>query len=146
VDVDADGNCFYRAVALLVTGSQSSHTSVRQQVADLIESRGSILQGLVNTNNVEFKNYILALRTPGNFDHVEEDTIMAAAEIYSREVYVYTALAEPLIYSPNNNSIQHQPRRLAFYEPAHYKALVPATSSSNLLISPSNVQINAGNV
>ena len=66
VDVAADGNCFYRAIAFLTSGDQSNHRDIRQLVASHIERQGCILGGILEHNKVDFNNYISALCQENN--------------------------------------------------------------------------------
>ena len=49
VNVESDGNCLFRAVSYLLTGSEdSSRASLRASVASHIESTGKVLGGVIN--------------------------------------------------------------------------------------------------
>jgi hypothetical protein len=128
-DVANDGNCFYRALAVVMTGTQDAHHSIRQSIADYVESRGNILGGIINASASEFRDYITALRTPNNYDYVGEETGAAAAAIYGREVHIHSALLPPRVFLPTSAATQ-PPLNLAFCEPAHYMALLPDGASS----------------
>jgi OTU-like cysteine protease len=130
IDVSADGNCFYRAVSVLVSGNESYHNVIRQSVASLIESRGNILNGLIQSSEREFKSYITSLRTIGKYDFVGEDTVLAVAELYDCEVHIYRSSLQPSVFRSGNGNGHREPIRLAFFEPAHYMALKPLPSAS----------------
>ncbi len=123
IDVVPDGNCFYRAISLLTTGNENNHAKVRQSIADLIEQGGEVLNGIIFSDDVEFDEYISALRSDGNYKYVGEETAIAAAEIYKRDVYIYSALMPPQPYQPMSSPASFHPIKLAFYEPNHYMAL-----------------------
>jgi hypothetical protein len=127
-DVANDGNGFYRALGVFMTGTQDAHHSIRQSIADYAKSRENILGGIINANASEFREYIKALRTPNNYDYVGEETGAAAAAIYSREVYIHSASLPPWVFLPTSAATR-APLNLAFCEPAHYVALLPADAS-----------------
>lgn len=79
--VRSDGNCFYRALAVSLSGDQEDHSTARQFFADHVEQRGNILNSVIHANADTFGNYITALRTPENFDYMGEKTAQAAANI-----------------------------------------------------------------
>ena len=87
------------------------------------------------------KNYISSLRTPGRYDFVGEDTALAIAELYGRDVHIFSSLPNPLIFHPGSVNVKPGPIiTLAFYEPAHYKALLdllppPLVASSEALVA-----------
>jgi OTU domain-containing protein 5 len=124
-DVDGDGNCLFRAVSYAISGSESGHKSLRASAASFIESSGSILGGLLHTSpddNSSFTAHLANLRSLGN--SVGEDAIIALAEVTQREIHVYAAYVNPLIYRPTNLKCDQEPVRIAFYEPGHYKAVL----------------------
>ncbi len=135
VDVFGDGNCFYRAACFSLHGNDKHFATLRQDVADHIKRSGSILGGLVDTSPDDgqpFSDHVLSVS--GNGVAVGEDAIVALANVCRREVHVYIAYADPLIYKPNDGIIVGNPVSLAFFEPGHYRAVVhtpirPETSS-----------------
>ncbi len=66
------------------------------------------------------------LRTAGN--PVGEDASVALASVHHRHVVVYIANAAPRVYTPVNNDVRGSPVTLAFYEPGHYRAVIPAVN------------------
>ena len=58
-------------------------------------------------------------------DYLPEHTAaLAAAELFSNEVHIYSALLKPLVYKPYSKAIVNTPLKMAFYEPAHFVAFV----------------------
>lgn len=112
--------------------NQYDHARIRQSIANFIESRGTMLNGLVDCSNEQFCDYIKALRTDGDYDYVGEDLALAAADIYAREIHIYSATADTQIFKPTNvdkTVACFDPIKVAFFEPAHYMAL--SSSSVN---------------
>ena len=122
IDMAPDGNCFYRALSYATSGNQSDHIRVRHRIADLINERGNIMSGLVGSDIKGFQKYVSSLHTPGDYLYIGEDTAIAAVVIFKREIHVYSAMLNTLIYHPQCNAVD-QPIKIAFFEPAHYKAL-----------------------
>jgi len=48
-NIVGDGTCFYRSIALIITGSQSQHLAVRQAIVDHMKAIGDDLTGDSNT-------------------------------------------------------------------------------------------------
>ena len=135
VDVAGDGNRLFRAAALLLEGSEISHASLRQRVANHKEASGNIFGGLATESpddGISFIEHIKCLRTVGC--SVGENAIMALESVCNRDVIVFIADAEPLTYSPPNSLCKVAPLLLAFYESGHYQAVLPARidDSSNV--------------
>ena len=93
----SDGNYFYCATSYLITGDQCNHNSIRQSIVNLIESRGTVLNVLVDKKFFNFDNYISKLRTLGDYENVGEETALATAKLFNREVRIYCTLSGPRI-------------------------------------------------
>ena len=127
IDVAGDDNCLFRAAALPLEGSEIGHASLRQRVVNHIEASGNVLGGLATVSSDDgksFTKHIKCLRSDGC--SVGEDAIMALALVCNRDVIVFTADVEPLTYSPPNSLSKVAPLILAFYEPGHNRAVLPA--------------------
>lgn len=132
VDVRGDGNCFYRAACHVLHGSDDFHAELRQELADYVIKSGSLLGGLVSSsrNRTTFGMYVQALKTDG--ESVGEEAIIALTNMCQREVRIYTAYIDPLVYRPACGDVIGEPVSLAFYEPGHYRAVVPIANDSQL--------------
>ena len=80
------------------------------------------MSGLVDGDIKGFQKYISSLRAPSDYLYVSENTAIAAADIFKREIHVYSAMLDTQIYHPKFKTFD-QPIKVAFFEPAHYKAL-----------------------
>jgi hypothetical protein len=129
-NVIGDGNCFYRAACYSLHGSDACHTELRQELADYVLKQGSVLGGLVSAtdNSVMFSKYVQALLTDG--ECVGEEAVVALANMCVREVHIYSAHVDTLVYLPASGSVTGPPVSLAFFEPGHYHAVVPVPPSS----------------
>ena len=152
VNVESDGNCLFRAVSYLLTGSEdSSHASLRASVASHIESTGKVLGGVINITPEDLVSRIRDIRTAGIC--VGEEAIVVLPDVIKRDVHVYTAFAEPLIYHIASGIIIGPPIHIAFYagigtDPAHYKAILEtseATTSPHVSDTVANSSSGQGN-
>ena len=122
--VAGDGNCLYRAVALLVLGDENLHPEVRRVTCDYLEEHAAYFRRFVA---VDFDTYVARMRLDGIWgDHVE---LMALSEIYDRTVEVW--IAENLNAGPQRlvqcaqlEAEYVQPLRLSYHGACHYNALV----------------------
>ncbi len=120
-DTLGDGIFFYRAISLVMYGTEDRHESLRKLVADHIESTGVMLGGIIDVSPDDNKctsDHIKELRIIGT--PVGEDAIIAMAEILHKAICVHIALTEPRVYRPTEWT---DLLRIAFYEPGHYKAV-----------------------
>ena len=58
------------------------------------------MRGLVDSDIKGFQKYVSSLRTHGDYLYVGEDMAFAAADIFKREIYVYSAMLNTQIYHP----------------------------------------------
>jgi OTU domain-containing protein 1 len=143
VDVDGDGNCLYRALAHNLTGSQSLHRELRQGTAHHYANNYGIIYDVNNLSQADYESIHNQARIMAtNKEYAGEVAIKAAADYLHRDIEVYTSTSIdfPLTYHPVLKPGCHlplnYPLRIAFYEPGHYRAVVPschvpASSSSS---------------
>ena len=81
--IKGDGNCFFRAVSVGLTGWEVGHLKIRQLVCDHIISYGPC------TKEAEGKVYINQKRMKTNATYATDVEIMAAAQIFGIDIYVY---------------------------------------------------------
>ena len=81
--IKGDGNCFFHAMSVSVTGWEVRHLAVRKLVCDHINTVGPY------TKHVEGKTYInqSKMKTPTVF--TTDIEIMAAAQVFGTDIYVY---------------------------------------------------------
>ena len=141
VDVLGDGNCFYRAACFGLYGNDARHAELREQLADFVLQSGSMLDGVISMsgNSNLYAKHIDSLITAGK--SVGEEAIVALAHMREREVHVYTAYVEPLVYQPAGSDVKSEPVCLAFFEPGHYRA-VTQLSAFNSGNPPSNDSVS----
>ena len=97
INVKSDGNCLFRALLHLLTGSEdSSYANLRASVASYIESTGKVLGGVINITPKDLISKIRDIRTAGMC--VGKEAFVVLPDVIKRDVHVHTAFAEPLIY------------------------------------------------
>ena len=81
--VKGDGNCFFRALSVSVTGWEVGQLAIRKLVCDHINTVGPY------TKHVEGKTYLnqSKMKTPSVF--ATDMEIMAAAQVFGTDIYVY---------------------------------------------------------
>ena len=132
IDVIGDGNCLFRAVSKVIYGSENRHVYLRQQAANIVAESGCILDGLTDTSpddNHSFAEHLKVIRTPDKA--VGEDMIIALAKFFKCCIKVHIAHSEPLIYQPLTSIVSDCSVNIAFYEPGHYRAVLPIDNACN---------------
>ena len=83
-------------------------------------------------DGLPFQDHLRRVYTEG--EEVGQDIIMALAIAIKRSVSVYIAYANPQTFHPNDNVLDSDPVKVAFYEPGHYRAVINENSltSSNI--------------
>lgn len=82
-----DGNCFFNAVSLIVSGSEAYHKNVRKAVCDFIENNAKELDPFLRKG--EGKEYLKRTNMRQNKTWASAIEILAVAKISHRDVYVY---------------------------------------------------------
>jgi hypothetical protein len=100
-------------------------------VANHIKHSGSILGGLLQVSPDDghrFSEHVQSQSADGVA--VGEDAIVALANVCRREVHVYMAYADTLIYRPTDGIITNNPVSIVFFEPGHYRAILHSHTQS----------------
>jgi OTU domain-containing protein 5 len=121
VDVEGDGNCFFRALSSSLYGHQYQHAELRASVANFLSLQADAAPVV---DRVALHKHATVVAKTGTW--VGEDVILAAACNLLRPIHVYIAAcnSSPLIYAPSMVSTDSLPLLLAFYEPGHYRSVV----------------------
>ena len=122
--MDGDGNCFFRSIAVIISGQQSQHGQLRQSVANHIRSNYESIFAHADAvvNDIE-----AACKCADNISKLgtwaAEDAILATAHYLQRAILVHVGSKQssPLAYTPTNVSPAKEPIRIAFYEQGHYR-------------------------
>lgn len=126
VDIRADGNCLFRALAYAVWGDEELHVPLRAKVIDyLVQERDYFSQFVAE----DFARYVRRKSRDGTHgNHLE---LQAAAELFGKpiEVYSYGPTPATIIDSwgtPADGSARPpEPVRLSFHRGSHYNAVEP---------------------
>jgi len=81
--IKGDGNCFFRAISVGLTGWEVSHIKIRQLVCDHIQTYGTY------TRQTEGKYYVNHNKMKKSGIYATDVEIMAAAQIFGVDIYVY---------------------------------------------------------
>lgn len=125
VNVQGDGNCYFRSLSVCLHGHEQNHASLRQEIAKFINNYSSIIFADISSsaNKAIFRQLAADTSTDGKWPG--EDVIKATAYCLQREVHIYTAsVSSPFVYKPEPPPSTTEPLRLGFYEPGHYRAII----------------------
>ena len=126
MDVQGDGNCFFRAVSVCVYGDQTHHISLHTSVARHIQVMGRpifIRAGITDVDDVSLKKSAHAVEADGTW--VGQDAILATADYLQRDVNIYVASSQfsPVVHPPVTCKVTLPSINMAFYERGHYMAV-----------------------
>lgn len=132
IDVKGDGNCFYRALSVCLTGKEDDYVMLRQLTVDYLAS--------ISADDLANISPALAAQLRHQLDdagrdgaYVGEAMIPVVASWLGRTICVYNGTGyEPTRpYHPQHVTVMtSSPLSIAFYEPGHYRAVLPASSSA----------------
>ena len=88
--IKGDGNCFFRALSVAVTGWEVGHLLIRKLVCDHINSVGPY------TKNIEGKTYLSQSKMKTSTTFATDVEIMAAAQVLGTDIYVYHTYGDKL--------------------------------------------------
>ena len=136
IDVKGDGNCLFRAVSYLLTGSEDAiHAKLRASVAAFVESLGVVLGGVLDVSAKTLAEHVGVMCTTGVC--VGEDAVLIIPDVIQRDITVYIAFVEPLLYRPSSGLAIGPQLQIAFNkglgsDPGHYRAIVPLSLCEQL--------------
>ncbi len=134
VDVISDGNCLFRSISVCLTGSESKHTKLRNDIVQHMVDNCADIAGSASRPATELRRHFESMRRDGVW--AGEDVVKAAASCLGRAIHVYTASGNswPLIYQPEGGAAvaSSLPIKLAFYEPGHYRAVYSSAVTGHL--------------
>jgi OTU-like cysteine protease len=131
INVEGDGNCFYRAISVGLYGTESHCNTLRKSVALHMLDHGERIfakAGVGPVDSVSLHN--ASSNISQDFSWAGQDAILAAADLLNRDIYVYVSgdHCSPIVHSPTSLPCL-QPIQIAFFEPGHYRAVLPASES-----------------
>lgn len=131
IEMRADGNCLFRALAHCVWGDAERHTSLRASVMQYLVQEADYFSQFVAE---DFRRYVCRKRREGvHGNHLE---LQAASELFGRPIEVYSYSATPATIidpydSPTVPTREVEPIRLSFHRGSHYNAVQPITGPHN---------------
>ena len=122
MDVISDGNCYFRALSVVLYGREGEFSVLCQS---FVEHLKESLSTSSTVNDVH--KYVSDISSDGVW--VGEDIIATAADHLQRNIYVYmlTSSTSPLVYSPQTTDLMLPPICIAFYELGHFRAVLNTT-------------------
>ena len=87
ISIIGDGNCYYRSISYILTGSEDFHQEIRQAVCDFEMRHQEIFKDLIGR---DFERHIAVQRRPRT--HATEWELVAVATMLNKPVYSYFAM------------------------------------------------------
>ena len=101
-DTQPDGNCLFRAFALVITGSQEQHFALRTAILKYMQAIEHFLLGSFITSHETVKAYIQSTAMDQNGTWGTEVEILTLSHLLQTNVYTFhTATSRWLLYSPS---------------------------------------------
>ena len=125
--MDGDSNCFFRALSYCLYKDQRQHTTLRASVASYVSRQANVASP---ENKDSLRKRAAEVAKDGVWPG--EDILLASANFLHQTIRVYLAhgVSSPISYSPSTTSSK-PPLSIAFFEPGHYRAVVPNCNSVN---------------
>jgi len=123
VEMDGDGNCLFRAVALQVFGDVSMHNEVRRRCVEFMAKNEEHYSQFL-TDEESFSDYIQRKSMDGvHGNHVE---IQVISELYNRPVEVWKPEngVKPINIFHTEYKTSDHPIRLSYHDGNHYNAII----------------------
>ena len=131
-EVENDGNCLFRAVALQTLGDVSMHAVVRKKCCEHLSLHRKHFKNFVGGDNKSFDSYLTRMAKDCVWGgHME---IIAMEEIWDRQILIYRSddtndIPEPQSLTPVQLGEQVTPILLSYHGNSHYNALTNIKSS-----------------
>ena len=90
-DIESDGNCFFRAISYLISGSQDSHHIIREKICEILDKYFALL-------NVE-RTYSSDHHMRDNGVWASENEILACASLLNVPIYLFSSFASTALKS-----------------------------------------------
>lgn len=160
VDVSPDGNCLFRAMSILLFGTQEQHGEIRTKVCEYLLSESARFELFLVAENdtgmeFTFADYVKNMRKPGEWGGEPELRILE--EIYDRPIEMYSCdlvgggsegdrdFTKPVAHYNDDEEEQackgREPLRLSFHGNNHYNAVVLVGATSKFAPHP---EVNEG--
>ena len=102
-NVKGDGNCLFRSLSYIITGSETQHMAVRQAIVRHMRSIGHFLMEQVDREYTSIEDYIVSHRMDQTCSWGTEVEIFATAHLLNLPVFSYDVSTRSWWrYSPHN--------------------------------------------
>ena len=102
MDTQPDGNCLFRAFALIITGSQAEHFILRTSILKHMQTIAHFLLGHLITSHASVGDYIHSTAMDQDGTWGTEVEILTLSHLLQTNVYTfYAATSRWLLYSPS---------------------------------------------
>nr|XP_054593309.1 uncharacterized protein LOC107395497 [Nothobranchius furzeri] len=90
IHIQPDGNCFFRALAFVITGNEELHRSIRRAVVNQILQNSDLYSSYIRQEFESVQQYVTqtGIRKVGSW--ATEIEIQAAADFFHTHIYTYT--------------------------------------------------------
>ncbi|CAM8921906.1 unnamed protein product [Rhodiola kirilowii] len=119
VEVTADGNCFFRALAGQLEGDEEEHQKYRDMVVKFIEKNREMFEPFIE-DEVPFETYCRSMEKDGTWaGHME---IQAASLVTHCNICIHRSMS-PRWYIRNFNDSEARMVHLSYHDGEHYNSV-----------------------
>ena len=123
IPVASDGNCLFRALSVLTTGNQLSHSQIRQTIVSRLETAKDEFKEFI-TDEVSFLDYCAKMRIDGEWGGNLE--LLLASRIFKATILVFQGDKPSLqILDPQLKGVTERTLHLSYDSHRHYSPLLP---------------------
>lgn len=141
ISVLGDGNCFFRALSMIIYGSQEEHDRVRRNIVEMMKQNPEIFIALLPPGRT-IQQHIEVMKTSRVWATQVE--VQAAVEVYGVPLYLFTQTPTRnsyhwLRYTPRTQAVPTIPEthlELAHPLSVHFDAVIDATTSKPSRVPP----------
>ncbi|XP_078340715.1 uncharacterized protein LOC111117892 [Crassostrea virginica] len=90
VDIEPDGNCFFRAISLSLTNKQDFHQKIRSAICSHLLENAMIFKSFLRLGEVSVENHISLSGMSEDGNWATEIEILALSHLIKTDVYTYT--------------------------------------------------------
>uniref|UniRef100_A0A7N0ZZU6 OTU domain-containing protein n=1 Tax=Kalanchoe fedtschenkoi TaxID=63787 RepID=A0A7N0ZZU6_KALFE len=119
IEVTADGNCFFRALADQLEGDEEEHQKYRDMVVKYIEKNREMFEPFIE-DEVPFDNYCCLMEKDGTWaGHME---LQASSLVTHRNICIHRSMS-PRWYIRNFNDSEAHMVHLSYHDGEHYNSV-----------------------
>lgn len=128
--VKDDGNCLFRAVSVLLYGTEDQHIPIREKTVGFMGENRAQFEGFVSE---DYDIYLAKMLCEGEYGTNIE--IEAISQLFHRTVEIYSdeCGAEPLNTFSGRGYEDSAPLRISYHRRNHYNAVIPIDNEENVI-------------